>query len=564
MSSSEELKALGNSAFAAKNYSQAIDYFTQAIEASPTPNHVLFLNRSAAYASNKDYQKALEDAEKCVNIKPDWAKGYSRLGAAHVGLGDSTKAVEAYEKCLSIDPQNKAGKDGLEQAKALQSQPSPFSGGLPFSDPNLVGKLKAHPKTAAFMNDPEFVKKITNPNLMQNPQEMLLDPRMMTAMGVILGIDLDAAANPAQEEPKKEEPKKEEPKKEETKKEAPKKEEAQPIEVEPTPKEEADKIKAQANALYKKRQFDEAIELYNKAYETYEDITYLNNRAAAEFEKGEYDTCIETCNLAVEKGREVRADYKIIAKSFARIGAAYQKKDDLKNAIAFYDKSLTEHRTGDVLTKLRTAEKLLKKKESEAYINPEKAEEARKEGGEYFTKGDWPNAVKSYTEMIKRAPHDARGYLNRAAAYIKLMSFPDAVKDCDTAIEKDPHFVKAYIRKASAQLTMREFKPCLDTLEVARKVDNEHNGGKSAYEINQLEAKAMSQRFAPLDGETQDQTRERLARDPEVQEVLLDPVMQNILLQASNDPGALQEHMKNPEVLKKVRLLAAAGVIRMG
>jgi stress-induced-phosphoprotein 1 len=31
-------------------------------------------NRSAAYASKKDYELALKDAEKTVEIKPDWAK----------------------------------------------------------------------------------------------------------------------------------------------------------------------------------------------------------------------------------------------------------------------------------------------------------------------------------------------------------------------------------------------------------------------------------------------------------------------------------------------------------
>ena len=50
-------------------------------------------------------------------------------------------------------------------------------------------------------------------------------------------------------------------------------------------KTQADNAKAEGNALYKKRQFDEAIAAYNKAWELHKDITYLNNRAAAEYEK---------------------------------------------------------------------------------------------------------------------------------------------------------------------------------------------------------------------------------------------------------------------------------------
>ena len=101
-----------------------------------------------------------------------------------------------------------------------------------------------------------------------------------------------------------------------------------------------------------------------------------------------------------------------------------------------FEKSLTEHRTPDVLNKLRSTQREIKTRELNAYIDPEKAEEARLQGKEYFTKGDWPNAVKAYTEMIKRAPEDARGYSNRAAALAKLLSFPDAIQDCNKAIEK--------------------------------------------------------------------------------------------------------------------------------
>jgi stress-induced-phosphoprotein 1 len=49
---------------------------------------VLYSNRSGAYASLKNYQKALEDANKTTEIKPDWAKGWGRKGAALHGEGD--------------------------------------------------------------------------------------------------------------------------------------------------------------------------------------------------------------------------------------------------------------------------------------------------------------------------------------------------------------------------------------------------------------------------------------------------------------------------------------------
>jgi predicted TPR repeat methyltransferase len=34
---------------------------------------------------------------QCVELKPDWAKGYSRLGAAYYGLQEWENAIKAYE-----------------------------------------------------------------------------------------------------------------------------------------------------------------------------------------------------------------------------------------------------------------------------------------------------------------------------------------------------------------------------------------------------------------------------------------------------------------------------------
>ena len=87
--------------------------FTEAIAIEPT-NHILYSNRSAAYASKKDYENALKDAEEVTKIKPDWAKGWGRKGAAMHGLGDLLGAHDAYEEGLKLDPNNAQNKSGLE------------------------------------------------------------------------------------------------------------------------------------------------------------------------------------------------------------------------------------------------------------------------------------------------------------------------------------------------------------------------------------------------------------------------------------------------------------------
>ncbi|KAI5810406.1 hypothetical protein BZA77DRAFT_271664 [Pyronema omphalodes] len=574
----DELKAKGNAAFAAKDFDTAISFFTQAIDIDPT-NHVLYSNRSACYASLKDFDAALKDAVKTTELKPDWGKGYSRKGAALHGQGDLIGALDAYEAALKVEPGNVQAKAGLAavndaiRREAEEDGQTPDLGlGSMFSDPTFLAKLASNPKTSAFLQDPEFMQKLQrvqkNPNLIQDE---LRDPRMMQVIAALLGIQMELPENAAQaaamaagmggdavmsDAPSASKPAP-----------APAQEEPTPVQEDDEAKEKAaakaaaDKEKELGTANYKQRKFPEAIAHYEKAWELYKDITYINNLAAAKFESGDFQGCIEACNKAVEEGREMRADFKLIAKAFARIGTAYQKMGDLTNAIQYYQRALTEHRTPDVLAKLRTAEKEKAESERLAYIDPVKAEEAREEGNALFKKADFAGAVKAYSEMIKRSPDDPRGYSNRAAALQKLISLPEAVKDCDLAIEKDPKFMRAYIRKAQIFLAMRDYNKCLDACDAATLADTE---SKHTREIEDCQRKCMQVMYSAREGETEEQTMERIQRDPELVSIISDPIMQSILNQAKQNPQALNEHMKNPMIGTKIRKLIAAGIIRLG
>lgn len=570
--SADELKAKGNAFIASKQFDEAIEAFTQAIAIQPD-NHILYSNRSAAYASKKEWDNALKDAEKTTELKPDWAKGWGRKGAALHGKGDLVGANDAYEEGLKHDAANAQLKSGLASVKKAMDAEMGGMGGDPmgglgsmFKDPQLIQKLANNPKTSSLLADPSFMAKLQqiqqNPN---NAQELFSDPRMIQVLGVLMGVDMemrggdepmpDAPTETKKPEPAKKAPEPEPEPEEELDEEALEKKRA---------KEAADKEKALGTENYKKRNFDEAIAHYTKAWELHKDITYLNNLGAAYFEKGDYEKCIETCEKAVEEGREIYADFKLIAKSLARIGTANEKLGDLEKAVEYYQRSLREHRTPDVLNKLRAAEKSKAEAAKAAYIDPEKAEQAREEGNKKFKENDFPGAVAAYTEMIKRAPEDPRGYSNRAAAFIKLFEFPSAVEDCNMAIKKDPKFIRAYIRKAQAYFGMRKFSDCVDACTEAQEVDAAHHNGANAREIEQQQQKAYSSMYAARDNETEEQTRERLANDPEIMSIMQDPVMQSILQQAQSNPQALQEHMKNPQVRTKIQKLVAAGVIRVG
>ncbi|KAJ1379629.1 Tetratricopeptide-like helical domain superfamily, partial [Sesbania bispinosa] len=451
----DEAKAKGNAAFSGGDFTAAIRHFSDAIALTPS-NHVLYSNRSAAYASLQKYAEALDDAKKTIELKPDWSKGYSRLGAAHLGLGHAHDAVSAYRKGLEIDPNNEALKSGLADAQAAASRSasnSPF--GDAFSGPEMWARLTADPSTRAYLQQPDFVKIMQD--IQKDPNKLnlhLSDQRVLKALGVVLNEEKEAKEKKAL----------------------------------------AQKEKEAGNAAYKKKNFETAIQHYSKALELDdEDISYLTNRAAVYLEMGKLEECIKDCDKAVERGRELRSDYKMIARALTRKGTALVKmakcSKDFDPAIESFQKALTEHRNPDTLKKLNEAERAKKELEQQEYFDPKLADEEREKGNEFFKQQKYPEAVRHYTEAIKRNPKDHKAYSNRAACYTKLGAMPEALETYKEGLKHDPN----------NQELLDGIKRCVEQINKASR------GDLSPEELKERQAKAM--------------------QDPEIQNILQDPVM---------------------------------------
>jgi len=314
---------------------------------------------------------------------------------------------------------------------------------------------------------------------------------------------------------------------------------------------EAQKMKQEGNDAYKKKDFSTALSKYGKAIDLDpNEITYYLNTAAVHFEMKNYTECVSTCNKAIDVGRENRADFKHIAKALARMGNAYRKSGDLKNAKMAYEKALTEHRTPDYKLCLSEIEVELRKAEELAYVNPEIAEEEKLKGNNFFKSGDFSNAVKTYTEAIRRNPTDPKIYSNRAACFTKLMSFDLAIKDCDKCIELEPNFVKAYLRKAKAHQALSQASKAMNAYEKALEIDPNCSEAIDGYK-----ACSISNNSNP------EEVRKQAMNDPEVQKILNDPAMRMILEQMQSDPQAIQEHLKNPKIAENFMKLREAGLI---
>jgi stress-induced-phosphoprotein 1 len=231
----------------------------------------------------------------------------------------------------------------------------------------------------------------------------------------------------------------------------------------------------------------------------------------------------------------------------------------LEAAIKLYKESLTEHRTADVLDKLHKAEKQKKDAEVAAYLDPEKGAEAKERGNTFFRQLQFPEAVKEYSEAIKRDPRNATYYSNRAAALMKLGDYNGAINDCDEALKLDPAFVKAMTRKAQCYYFRKEYHKALDWYERGLAVDKDNEECKNGIERTFQQVQLQSE-----SGTTdEDQVRKAMS-DPEIQRILQDPIMQTVLRECGETPGAMKKHMANPGVAEKIKKLMMAGVLRMG
>merc|ERR1711953_34666 len=577
MSSAEELKAKGNKALQLGNVKEAIDCYTEAIQKDGS-NKVYFSNRSAAYMKSEDFRSALSDGEKAIELAPTWAKGYSRKGAALYALARFEEAKIAYEEASKIEPGNQTFKDEIARCASNLTGPGgsqPLGGGsnpLGQDPAEIFRKLNTDPRTKDYMSDPGYMKMLqelsTNPG---NAMKHMGDPRMQATLQVLFGVNLGADADGNEsasfETPKSNEQEKPKMSMDDMDTSGPsekKKPEAELIEDpidgdEPDNKQLAIKAKDEGNLFYKKKQLDEAILKYDEAIKLDPaNCIFYNNKSAVFMEREDFNQARELAHKAIEIGRENRAQYTQIAKFYSRIATCYEKEKDLEQALKWYNKSLSEHRDKKTLEKVTKIEKEKKEADRRAYFDSEKAEEERAAGNECFKKGKFPEALKHYNEGILRTADDAKEtlskfYSNRAGAYMKLMDFNRAQKDCEECLKLNPTFVRAWIRKGAVLEAMKQHDNAIEAYQEAIKLDP--NAKEAQEGMNRVYSAKYASRNDP------EQVRQRAMNDPEVAQIMGDPSMRMILDQMQSNPSAAAEHMRNPEIARKIQKLVDVGLI---
>jgi len=264
-----------------------------------------------------------------------------------------------------------------------------------------------------------------------------------------------------------------------------------------------------------------------------------------------------------------------VAKAYARIGNAQKRKankeedKDAKNAlldlaIEAYNKSLMEHRSDAVWTDLKKVQAEKKKQLEAAYVDPAKAAEEKEAGNVFFKEGNWVEAMRKYSEAIKRDPTNPETshiyYSNRGNCYIRMNEMNLAVDDFDKCIGLNPKYVKAYLNKAHIKFAQKEFQKVLPIYQAV--VDMEGVDDESVKKAKEGIARTIQAVNANQSEEGDKEQLQRAQADPEIQQILGDPMVQQVLRDFKDNPKYAQQALKDPNMAAKLQKLQMAGVIR--
>jgi tetratricopeptide (TPR) repeat protein len=99
----QEFVQRGTELLDSKQFTEALDHFTQATRIDPTYAEA-FNQRSITQYLTEDFHGAADDAEVVVKLMPVHFGAWAGLGHCHAHLGQPEKALQCYRRALGINP----------------------------------------------------------------------------------------------------------------------------------------------------------------------------------------------------------------------------------------------------------------------------------------------------------------------------------------------------------------------------------------------------------------------------------------------------------------------------
>jgi tetratricopeptide (TPR) repeat protein len=374
-----EFYARGLAHDALGNYDGAIADFDKALELDPQ-RAAIYASRGNAYKAKNDYERALASFDRAIQLEPDRKRAYLDRGRIFSSKKDWDNAIADYDMAIQIDP---------DWAIAYLLRASDY-----------------------------YVKGDSARALADYDKAIQLDPQSADAYslrGMVYAMkgDLERALPDLDKA------------------------------IQLNPKDTTAYI-GRAHAYYQKGNYDRAISDFDKLIElTPQEAASYIGRGKAYSDKGDHDRALIDFERAIQLSPQSAETYNLR-------GVGYARKGDLDRALADFNKALELDPNSDFGYYNRAKAYFSKNDEDRAIadlnkaiqLNPKRTESYVARGAAYFKKGDDQRAVLDFSEAIRLKPDYLLAFQNRAQAYERMGDKAKAQADREQVLELEKQKAK--------------------------------------------------------------------------------------------------------------------------
>ncbi|XP_071410182.1 sperm-associated antigen 1 isoform X2 [Pithys albifrons albifrons] len=526
-------KEKGNEAFASGDYVEAVTYYTRSVSVIPTA--AAYNNKAQAEIKLQDWDSALQDCEKVLDMEPGNVKALLRRATVHSQLQNYQTAMEDLNKVLCVEPDNTIAKKNLLEIEEKLKHLKPVSETQGKGKRILIQEIEDSECDERGENTEECER--SGGDKRPDPAAAA-QPAMGSALRKLRGRVCGKATGKKRKEPT------ESGLEGGTTEEKSGKEDSSDHEGSqltsggssaslPPP---AAKLKSEGNELFKSGQFGEAVRKYSEAIEYVTGLgeqspdvlsILYSNRAACYLKEGNCADCIQDCdralelqpfslkpllrramaNESMERYRQAYVDCKTVLQIDSSIQAAHDSVNRIMKTLMDQDglswreklppipvvpvtAQLHRWDGGNFTSENNPGITVDINREEQQEINceevMEKFKRLKNEGNDCVKMGKYEEAVNKYSECMRLNTEECTVYTNRALCYLKLYKYEEAKQDCDHVLQTEDSNIKALYRRALAYKGLQNYQASADDFNKVLAIDpNVLEAQKELEEVTQ-------------------------------------------------------------------------------
>ncbi|KAI1894092.1 hypothetical protein AGOR_G00112270 [Albula goreensis] len=517
-------KEKGNEAFKAKDFEEAVAYYTRSL--SIMPSAAVYNNRAQAEIKLEHWHSALGDCEKVLNLEPANLKALLRRATVQKQLGNLQMASEDLKSVLQVEPKNGAAQKLLQEVEKTMTDVLP------------VGQSKGRTILIQEVEDDEEIAAPAEPSQsvggesghrwskrgssekykVQEPaKKEVANGSQAAGSGTASDQSSERNAGDGGDDGRLDAP------------------------CGALPPHLA-RLKNQGNQLFKNGQFGDALQKYSEAITGFidagidspEDLSILySNRAACFLKDGNSADCIQDCTRALElrpfslkpllrramayesleRYRKAYVDYKTVLQIDIGVQSAHDSVNRITKLLIEQDGPEWREKLPEIPLVPLSAQQHRKEEPPSAELAQARAARAaqetarraearftslKQEGNDCVKNGRFQEALEKYSECLKLKPDECAIYTNRALCYLKLDLFQEAKQDCDSALQLEPSNKKAFYRRALALKGLKDYLACSADLQEVLQLDpNVQEAERELEEVTVLLRESLAAAASP-------------------------------------------------------------------